>query len=264
MGLFSLLRRDKDSTSTARDAIKEAREANSRRGRRRAQKEEKAARKAARRGEEPQTEEKSSALQSLVEMFRDKGLDGWLTFSSAQTVADRALKKHRKNPEKAVRRIIRSHRRSVTLGGFLTGLGGIVTLAVLLPVNIVEFYVQATRMVGAIAAVRGHQLSDEEIRTRVLAALVAEESDDVLATVGLGPVAGAATRHVAKRLPAADPSTAVARAIGGRVLARFGLRSVKLFGKAIPFLGAIIGAWTDRKALNKIAKAAMEDFPPVR
>ncbi len=44
------------------------------------------------------------------------------------------------------------------VGGFVTGLGGFVTMPVALPVNIAEFYVQATRMVGAIATLRGYDV----------------------------------------------------------------------------------------------------------
>lgn len=254
MGIFGFMRRD-DATDTTREAMKEARKSKNKPGKA-------ASKRRGKKNAEVEQESGGGALQRMVESFRDIGLDGKLNFSSAQTVADRALKKNRKNPEKAVRQIIRSHRRGVTVGGFATGLGGVFTLAALLPANVFEFYVQATRMVGGIAAVRGYDLDDEEIRTRVLAALVGEESDDILASVGLGPVAGAATRQITKRLPA-SPSTAVARAIGGRVLRRFGLRSVKLFGKAIPGLGGLIGAWGDRRALKQIAEAAKKDFPQV-
>lgn len=259
MGIFGFMRRD-EGTKTTRSAMKEARKGKAGTGKVDSGKATKGRGKHGRKDAAEQ--DSGGALQRMVESFRDIGLDGKLNFSSAQTVADRALKGNRKNPEKAVRQIIRSHRRGVTVGGFATGLGGVFTLVALLPANVFEFYVQATRMVGAIAAVRGYDLDDEEIRTRVLAALVGEESDDILASVGLGPVAGVATRQITKRLPA-SPSTAVARAIGGRVLRRFGLRSVKLFGKAIPGLGGVIGAWGDRRALKKIADAALRDFPQI-
>ena len=112
-----------------------------------------------------------------------------------------------------MRRLVRRHRWGVTAGGFVTGLGGIFTLPILLPTNVVEFYVQSTRMVGAIAAVRGYDLEDEEIRVRVLASLLGEESGEVLRSVGLGPVAGVAARSVAKQLPS-RPQSEVANAIG--------------------------------------------------
>ena len=239
MGIRDLLRRDDRITDTVREGLREGRRALSGKG-----------------------SGSGNALERLVETFRDIGLDGKLTYSSAQATAQRAQRgRARNHPEKAVRRIIRRHRRGVTAGGFLTGLGGLFTLPLLLPTNVAEFYIQATRMVGAIASVRGYDVQDEEIRARVLATLVGEESGEVLKNVGLGPVAGAATRTVAGRLPQ-NASSQVASAIGGRVLKRFGLRSVRLFGKAIPGLGAVLGALFDRSQLSRIAKAAKANFPP--
>ena len=237
MGIFSMLRGDDSARSTARAAMKEAR-----------------------RGQASQ----DGALERIVTMIRDTGLDGKLAYSSAAETARRAQRgRGRRRPEVAVRRLVRRHRRGVTAGGFVTGLGGFITLPLLLPTNVLEFYIQATRMVGAIAAVRGYDLEDEEIRVRVLAALLGEESGDVLRNVGLGPVAGAAARGMARSLPT-TPQSQLAGAIGGRLVRRFGLRSARLFGKAIPGLGAVLGAAADRAQLNRIAKAARAGFPPVR
>ncbi|GAA1487634.1 EcsC family protein [Brachybacterium sacelli] len=237
MGIFSMLRRDETTRRTAREALKDAR-----------------------RGGDDSS---GGALERMVTIIRDMGLDGKLTYSSAADVARRARRgRGRRRPEVAMRRIVRRHRRGVTVGGFLTGLGGFVTLPVLLPTNVVEFYVQSTRMVGAIAVVRGYDLEDQEVRVRVLASLLGEESGDVLKNVDLGPVSGAAARGVAGKLPATGQSQ-VASAIGGRLLRRFGLRSTRLFGKAIPGLGAILGALSDRAQLGRIATSARTSFPPL-
>ena len=72
-----------------------------------------------------------------------------------------------------------------------------------------------------------------------------------------------AARGVAGRLPA-SPHSAVVSAVGGRLIRRFGLRSARLFGKAIPGLGGVLGALSDRKQLNRIAEAARKGFPQVR
>lgn len=239
MGMFGLMGRSGSTTKITRQAMKGARS-------------------------QPDDGQSGAgeALRIMTESFRDIGLNGALKYSSAKEVAHRASRKSRGDQKKAIRRIVRQHRRGVTAAGFLTGLGGVFTLALLLPANIFEFYVQATRMVGGIATIRGYDLDDEEVRSRVLAALVGEESDDVLAGIGLGPIAGTATRAVTKRLPS-SPSATIAQAVGGRVLRRFGLQSVRLFGKAIPGLGGVIGAWSDRGMLKKIAKTAKKDFPGV-
>lgn len=237
MGILSILNRDEKTTSTARDAMKQARQGDT---------------------------GGNGALQRMVDTFRDIGLEGKLTFSSAEAVARKARRgRGKKRPEKAIGRIVRRHRRGVTVAGFLTGLGGIFTLPVLLPTNVAEFYIQSTRMVGAIALVRGYDLDQEEVRVRVLAALMGEESGDVLKNLGLGPVAGVASRSIASRLPP-SPQSQIAGAIGGRMLKKFGLRSTRLFGKAIPGLGGVLGAIADRSQLNKIADAARKSFPQVR
>ncbi len=262
MGLMALLGSDKSATKLTREAMGEARalrteERASKRGR---------AGSTDTPGDTGETDEQNSvvgALQTMVESFRDIGLEGKLHYSSAAEVAAQASNRSSNKPKKAIRHVVRRHRRTVTVGGFLTGLGGLFTLPFLLPANIFEFYVQATRMSGAIAAIRGYDLDDEQVRSRVLAALVGEESDDVLASIGLGPVAGAATRQITKHVPL-PASSAVARAIGARVLRRFGLRSVRLFGKAIPGLGGIIGAWADRRMLKKVQRSTMKSFPALQ
>ncbi|WP_239373661.1 EcsC family protein [Helcobacillus sp. ACRRO] len=231
MGVLSFLRTDKTATDDAKKAMKEAR-----------------------------TGKDAGALESLVNTFRDIGIDGKATFASAKTVAKRA--KRRRSTERAVKKIIASHRRRATVGGFVTGLGGAITLPVMLPANVLEFYVIATRMTAAIASVRGYDINDQEIRTRILAALVGEESGDLLGSVGLGPVGGAASRQVAKRLPQSDVSR-ITKAIGARAVRRFSLRSARLFGKAIPGAGGVLGAWADRRALKKIAQTAKATFPPL-
>lgn len=233
MGILDVLRRDRKTTDTARSALREARG--------------------------PGTGS-NDAITRLVGTIRDIGIDGRLTYRSAREIALRADRGGRNARKRAERRIVRRHRRGVTVGGFTTGLGGFLTLAILLPLNVVEFYVQSTRMVAAIAATRGHDVSDDEVRARVLTTLLGEESGDVLDHLGLTPIAGVATKQVAKRLPAPQISQ-VANAIGVRILRRFALRSFRIFGKAIPGLGGVIGAWSDRRQLRKIAATARREFP---
>ena len=45
--------------------------------------------------------------------------------------------------------IAKSHLKLSAAGGFITGAGGLLTMGVALPANIIEFYVLATRMVAS-------------------------------------------------------------------------------------------------------------------
>ena len=269
MGIFSTLRQDPRSTQDIARAVREARrlgkDGEPRRGweRRKARKARDAAREADE-GKDSDTSRPGSThgpLERMLATFQEIGIDGRLTFSSAEAVADRAQRgRGARHSRVAVSRIIRRHRRGVTVGGFVTGLGGLFTLVATLPINIAEFYIQAIRMTAAIAAVRGYDVDDEEIRARILACLVGEEADELLGSVGLGPVASFAGKRLSARLPRSE-STRLTRAVGARMMRRFGLRSVRLFGKSIPLLGGVIGAVTDRAMLRRIARAADETFP---
>ena len=66
-------------------------------------------------------------------------------------------------------------------------------MPIALPANVLEFYVQATRMVGAIATLRGYDVQDPRIRTAVLLTLVGSKSDDVLKKAGMATGGGRVT-----------------------------------------------------------------------
>ena len=147
-----------------------------------------------------------------------------------------------RTPEEAIERLVRDHVALGAVGGFVTGVGGYVTLPVALPVNLAEFYVVATRMVGAIAIVRGYDVRQPEVRTAVLLTLVASRSDEVLAKEGIG--AGKLPRIGLRRMPP-GALMLVNKAIFFRLLRRVNERLFSRLGRGVPFLGGGIGAVLD-------------------
>lgn len=138
----------------------------------------------------------------MVEKVLDVGIDGKGPFDSAHEIATRALKKHPK-PDDAVDAIVKSHLKLAAGSGFVTSLGGFITLPVALPANVAGFYVLATRMVAAIAKVRGHDLSRPQVRSAVLLTLVGADADDLLAKAGMVAPTGRLTALAAGASPRA-------------------------------------------------------------
>ena len=68
----------------------------------------------------------------------------------------------------------------------MTGLGGIIALPVALPTNVLGFYAIATRVVGAIASLRGYDVRDQGTRSAVMLTLVGADADDLLKKAGMG------------------------------------------------------------------------------
>lgn len=198
---------------------------------------------------------------SLVEKLLDVGIDGKGPFVSASEIATAALRKENGNADRAVDAIVKDHLKLAMASGFVTSLGGFITMPVSLPVNVTGFYLLATRMVAAIAKVRGYDLAQPQIRSAVLLSLVGADADDLLAKAGVVVPAGRLTSLAAERLP--GPALMVVnKAIGFRILSTTGKSIFKRFGKGVPVIGGVVGAGLDGWILHKIAGKARADFVP--
>jgi hypothetical protein len=196
---------------------------------------------------------------NLVERLLDTGIEGRGPFASAQQVADSALR-HSRDADAAIERVVRSHLAYGGAGGFVTGLGGFVTMPVALPANVVEFYLVATRMTAAVAALRGYDIRQGQIRTAVLLTLVGADADDLLKKAGIVATGSRLTNLAAQRLP--GPALMVVnKAIGFRLLSQVGRSTFARFGKALPLVGGVVGAGLDVYLLRRIADNARREFP---
>lgn len=197
----------------------------------------------------------------VIEKILDAGIDGRGPLESAQEVADRALSAS-PNPEAAIDHIVRTHLGIGAAGGFVTGMGGFLTMPLALPANVAEFYLTATRMVAAIAAVRGYDLSQEQIRAAVLLSIVGAEAEDLLRKAGVTAPGGRVTSLVAQRLP--GPALMIVnKALGFRVVNRVLRTGLAHAGRIVPVIGGALGAGLDTYLLKRIADQARAEFPAV-
>ncbi len=194
---------------------------------------------------------------ALVGRLVDIGIGGGGPIDSAQTVAEE-LRAKAGNTEAAVDDIVTVHGRLAAAGGFVTGLGGFITLPVALPVNVAEFYLIATRMVAGIAHLRGYDVNRPEVHTAVLLTLVGADSRSVLAKAGLNP-SGRITDVALRQLP--GPALMLLnKGIGFNLLSQFGKKSLSRMGRGVPLAGGMIGAGLDWWLLRAIGANARKEF----
>ena len=197
---------------------------------------------------------------SFVQNVLDLGIDGKGFFHSAASVADEALRAH-PDPDAAVEAIVRSHVRLGGLSGFVTSLGGFITVPVALPLNVLGFYLIATRMTAAVAHARGHDIHQEAIRTAVLLTLVGADADDLLRKAGVAAPTGALSNLAVQRLPG-PAMMVVQKGIGFRLLAQVGTKTFSRLGRLIPVVGGAVGGALDAWMMRKVATSARREFPP--
>jgi hypothetical protein len=198
-------------------------------------------------------------VDRMVTMLLDVGLDGRGPLDPVREVADEALRKAGGDREKAIAALARRTTVTGGIGGFLTGVGGFVTMPVALPVNVAEFYLQAVRMVGAVAVLRGHDVDDPRVRSMILLVLVGADADEVLKRAGMSTIGSRATSYALGGLPPAALMM-INKAVGFRLMRGVSEKTLAGFGRGIPLAGGLIGGGLDGYMMKKIADHAMKEL----
>ncbi len=232
MGLFDIFRRS--DISTARTALQEAQDAQG----------------------------DTDAITATIQRILALGVQGKGYLKGAHRIADDALEGAGGDVERAIDALARGGVRTAAAGGFVTALGGFVTMPVAIPLNVLAFHVIATRTVGAIAKVRGYDVDDPTIRTAILLTLVGARSTDILQRAGISLGTNTLGGLAATRLPQAALMM-VNKAVGFRLLSSVGAKTLARFGRAVPVLGGVVGAVVDGAMLSRIAEHARHEFPAV-
>ena len=212
------------------------------------------------RGPEGPDHPEDLALARPVQLLLAVGIDGQGPLASAFELAEAARTSSRTTEEAVAKVSGTTVIRGGIAGGFVTGLGGYSSARLAVPVNVVEFYVQAARMVGAIAILRGHDVRQTQVRKTVLHTLVATQTGSVLVKVVSESRGGALPRKLLGFLPSGALLVAN-KALGFWVLRATIQRLFGYLGRRVPLIGGIAVAFTDGWMMARIAEQAKIDFP---
>jgi hypothetical protein len=144
--------------------------------------------------------------------------------------------------------------------GFITGLGGFITLPVAVPAALAASWVLQARMAGAIARIYGHDLESERVRTTILLALAGDVARDAMKDLGL-QLGDKLTQRAVDQIPG-RALVEVNKRIGTRLLARAGQRVALRFPRAVPVFGGVVGGSLDAVVCRKVGAAAKSLFRP--
>ena len=175
-------------------------------------------------------------------------------------VVELAEKYHRRSNsvDDAAMRLINSQLHKCTASGFITGLGGIVTLPVALPANLVSVLYFQLRMIAGVAYLGGYDVFSPQVRSLTYMCLAGLSMEQLLKNTGI-KVGTRLTKSVAARLPA-KLTTLINQKVGYRLFTKFGGRSALSIGKAVPIVGGIISGGLDRMETQMIAERAYNLF----
>ena len=198
-----------------------------------------------------------SKIMDVLNWSYDKAVQGVAGLDSAYDLADDYLKQEGSLHAQA-NSLIRWQNTKAGTSGFLTGLGGIITLPVAIPANVASVMYVQIRMIAAIAHMGGYNLNDDRVKTLVFICLTGNAAKDILKDVGI--VVGKKLAENAIKNISGKTIVAINKKVGFRLLTKFGEKGVINLGKAIPLLGGVVGATFDSVSTNTVGNIARDTF----
>lgn len=194
------------------------------------------------------------ALQ-LVTWIVGKAVEGVPPLSSASNLAQEyMIDASYANNDERVASLIKWETSKNFTAGFLTGLGGVLTLPVAVPAALGASWLIQARMAGAIAVIDGHDLEEDRVRTLVLLSIVGDSAKEVLKQVGV-KVADKLTEKVVMKVPG-KVLIEINKRVGFRLLTKAGEKGAIVLVKGVPVVGGIVGGAFDAIACQTVGNVA--------
>ena len=206
----------------------------------------------------PSDSDNHSFMMQLLDKAYDAAVSGSVPGTDSAEDLARDYQNDYDEPLKAAEALVRWQNVKAGTSGFVTGLGGLITIPVALPANITSVIYVQIRMIAAIAKIGGYDLHDDRVKTLVFVCLAGNSAKDVLKNAGIS-VATAAAKGLIKQIPKTVIGQ-INKAVGFRLITKFGTKGAVNLGKAVPFIGGVLGAAMDTAATNAIGNVAIKTF----
>lgn len=175
-----------------------------------------------------------------------------------EELANNYLKKY--SQEKAIQEMIFWQTKKCFTSGFLTSIGGLITLpiAIAIPTNISSVLYIQMRMVAAIAYIRGYNLKDDEVKTLIYCILLDISIENILKSFGV-KFANKLSLALIQKIPG-KVLIEINKKLGMRFITKAGEKGLINLTKTIPFIGGVVGGSFDWITTKRIAKSACKNL----
>jgi hypothetical protein len=198
---------------------------------------------------------------SFVREALHRAIAGVGPLPPAREAADAKLREHHGDVDKAVHDVIENHVRYAAAQGFVTNVGGLVTVALTIPTNITGLALIECREIAAIAHLHGYDIDDPRVRNAILTCLLGEETVNALVKKHKLPAPPMALA-TAPRHDADLDKVISAEVASDFVTSMAGKRLASSVGRRIPIAGGFVGMGLDAYATWKVGRYAERELLP--
>lgn len=203
---------------------------------------------------------KAIKLPSKEEL--QKGLETVMDYvisTDSVTIEAYVDKLHEQNPgissDELAKKVL--NRKSVKNGfvGAVTGLGGLITLPVSIPADLIcSWRIQAS-MAFSIAYIYGHTNDTTDLKTDLYLIMAGDSAKEALKRFGI-EVSKGITKKAVNKYITRDVMVKIWKVVGQKIITKAGEKSLTSFMKLVPLVGAPVGFafdWTATQAVGNLA-----------
>lgn len=197
-------------------------------------------------------------IVNFLDWSYNKVINGLPAFDSAYSLAKEYQNKYQDNIGKQIDSFVNWQCAKAGISGAATGFGGFATMAFTLPANIASVLAIQLRMIATIAILCGYNVKNDKVKILIYGCLVKQRIEDIIKVAGI-KISQKIGINLIKKMPM-HIIKAINKAIGGRIITKFGQKGIINLGKGIPVLGAVVGATIDvtsTKSVGSFAKKAL-------
>ena len=198
-----------------------------------------------------------SKMMQVLEWGYEKAIQGLPGMESAEELAKRYLEKY-DTVDESIDTFTNWQCAKCATSGFITGLGGLLTLPVAIPANISSVIFVQIRMIATIAKMRGYNLKDDQVKTLVFVALTGQAATDILKQAGI-TIGSKVGINLIKKMPM-KVIYQINKKVGFRLVTKFGQKGIINLGKLVPIVGGVIGGTVDTVGTLTVGKTAKKLF----
>lgn len=197
-------------------------------------------------------------MMNLLDSCYEKALEGVLPGErTVMELAEDYLAKS-SSREKAIDNLIGYQTVLCGTNGFITGLGGLLVLPVVIPANVTGVIYVQLRMIAAIAHINGYDIYSDQVRTIAYACLTGSSAANILKNVGI-KISEKMAVNTLKKVPGAILRK-INQQVGFRLVTKFGQKGLVNVVKMMPLVGGVVGGVFDTGMTLTIGNIAKKVF----
>lgn len=199
-------------------------------------------------------EKKRNALEKVVD---------WVIEVGQQDVTEYVKKLRSQNPgisnDALAKKIVR--RKSIKNGlvGGATGIGGLITLPVTVPVDLIASWKIQISMALAIARAYDHNTKTIDIKTDIYLILAGDSAKEALKRFGI-ETSKEVTKKTVNKYVTREVMKKIWKVVPQKIITKGGEKSLTSFFKMVPLVGAPVGYSFDWLAAQAVGKTAIKYY----